>query len=1271
MKSTVRTDRPTPSRRRIRIGLLALLATLAALLLPLTVGTAAHAVTDPCGTGSNPIVCENSKPGTPMSDWFSPNAWGDIQGFSAQESVTPGSTIQFKIQSPVSYHVEIYRLGYYGGDGAREMSTAAQAAQTYPANYTTKVASCTSSATTGLVDCGSWPVTASWTVPSDAVSGLYIANFDQTDGNGLMPYPFVVRDDSSHSALVVQTSDETWQAYNMWGGQNLYQGNGPAPDGRAYQVSYNRPLDIGGDNGVYGSEYEMISWLEQNGYDASYVSGLDVSTNGSLLLNHKVFMSDGHDEYWNQAQYDNVLAARKAGVNEAFFSGNEVFWKTRLAPSVDSTNTPNRTLVCYKMTKLEFPTPDGVPDPSGAWTGTWMDPASAKYNQPYEPENALTGSLFQVNGYRSDAITVPGSYAKLRIWRNTSVASLTPAQTAVFPTGTLGYEWDSDVADASRPSGEIDLSSTTVDVENQTLREDWGNLYGNGNATHSLVEFRDPTSHALVFGSATVQWSWGLTNVPTTGTQTFTADARMQQATVNILADMGLQPVTLQSGLVAASASTDTVGPTATVTSPSGGSTVPALRPVTITGTAADNGGGVVARVEVSTDGGNTWNPATGLTSWSYSWTPTAQGSAQVQVRAEDDSANIGAVTTLSLTVGPQQCPCTVFPASAVPGTVNSGDGGAVELGVKFQTSSPGSITAVRFYKSTANTGTHTGNLWTASGQLLATGTFTNETASGWQQLNFASPVPVKPNTTYVASYFAPSGGYSYDGGYFSNQSAGLAPLTAPQSGGASGGNGVYHYGSTSAFPSTASNGSNYWVDVVLDTSTASTTPPSVTAQSPTSGATGVSITSPVSATFSESVDQSTLTFTVKDPKGSAVPGTAAVTSGNVATFTPSSQLALNTVYTASVQVSDLWGNAMTAPVTWTFTTSTTPPATNCPCALWPSTAVPGTPDTTADPNSLELGARFQAAEAGNVTGVTFYKGTGNTGTHTGSLWSSSGTLLATGTFTNETASGWQTLTFASPVAISANTTYVVSYHAPHGNYAADEGYFSGAHLAYPLTAPADASGAPNGVYTYGSTSAFPTGSSGSANYWVSPVFSPSGTSGVATRTAMAGAAAPLTAAAPGGLVLSAAPLSGSGKGAHPTGANRIVDATHPLTATLPATTDPATVDADISTTPSVGDWPDDDSYTAVVGYNPATHQVSLRPAGPLAYGVAYRITLTAADQHGHQVAVRSWLLSTGYPRPHLPHHAATGTVNFPKFARFADWTPGRLEPGLMLPMFV
>ncbi|MGW5430279.1 DUF4082 domain-containing protein [Streptomyces sp. NPDC004059] len=1189
--------------RRIRGARLAVVAALIWAVLPQAV--TAQAASDPCGTGSNPIVCENSKPGSPMSDWFAPNAYGDIKGFTTKESVQAGDTVQFKVQSPISYHIEIYRLGWYGGDGAREMSTATQAAVTYPANYATRPASCTTKSSTGLVDCGNWPVTATWTVPSTAVSGLYIANLTQTDGDGLMPYPFVVRNDSSTSDMVVQTSDQTWQAYNDYGGQDLYGGAGPAPDGRAYEVSYNRPLDIGGDNGIYGSEYMMLSWLERNGYDVSYLSGVDVSSaaGATLLKKHKVYLSSGHDEYWTQSQYSNVLAARKAGVREGFFSGNEVFWKTRLAPSIDGTNTADRTLVCYKMTKMAQN--NGVADPSGVWTGTWMDPTSTQYGQTYQPPNILTGSMFQVNGYRGDAITVPGSYGKNRIWRNTSIANLTAGQTATFPTGTLGYEWDSDLDNSTRPAGAIDVSSTTVDINDGKLRMDWGNIYGNGTATHNLVEFRDQDSGALVFGSGTVQWSWGLTNVPTSdpADTVVTEDSRMQQATVNILADMGIQPATRQSNLVAASASTDTTGPAVTVTSPASGVTVPALKPVTIKGTATDSGGGVVARVEVSTDGGTTWKAASGLASWSYSWTPTTPGSASIKVRAVDDSVNIGAVTTVPLTVGPQTCPCTIWPAAAVPGTVNGGDGGSVELGVKFRTTVTGSVTGVRFYKSPVNTGTHIGSLWTASGTRLATGTFTGETASGWQQLNFASPVPVKANTTYVASYFAPNGGYSYDGGYFNDGDAGLAPLTGLKSG-TDGGNGVYHYGSTSAFPSSQSSGSNYWVDVVLDTSTASTTPPTVSSTSPTSGATGVSITAPVSATFSSAVDADTLTFTLKGPDGSTVPGATTLPASNKATFTPSTELALNTTYTASVQASDLWGNAMADPVTWSFTTSSTPPAVTCPCTLWNPGTVPATTDMTGDPNSVELGTRFTSSADGWVTGVTFYKGTGNTGTHTGSLWSDGGTLLASGTFTNETASGWQTLTFATPVAITAGTAYVVSYHAPNGNYAVDGGYFTAAHQSYPLTATADTTAHHNGLYKYGTDSAFPNGSYGSANYWVGPVFTadnPSASLSTATASEVTGSSVTHTA-----------------------------DATSALVMALPDQAAPSSVKATVTILPGPRAAAARKLHvTAVTSYDRATHKVSVHLSAPLPDGTRFTVTVTARDKHRHPVKSHSWTLTS------------------------------------------
>src|SRR4029079_16663692 len=140
------------------------------------------------------------------------------------------------------------------------------------------------------------------------------------------------------------------------------------------------------------------------------------------------------------------------------------------------------------------------------------------------------------------------------------------------------------------------------------------------------------------------------------------------------------------------------------------------------------------------------------------------------------------------------------------------------------------------------------------------------------------------------------------------------------------------------------------------------------------------------------------------------------------------------------------------------------------------------------DASAVELGVRFQSSVAGTVSGIRFYKSSQDTGTHTGELWSSTGTLLATATFTNETASGWQTVTFSNPVAITTGTTYVASYHS-NGHYAHTGNYFTTARVNGPLTAPASN----NGVYTYGTGNLFPTSTFGATNYWVDVLFSPAG----------------------------------------------------------------------------------------------------------------------------------------------------------------------------------
>ena len=135
-------------------------------------------------------------------------------------SVNQGGTVQFKIKSTAkSYHIDILRMGYYQGNGARKIVSALKPSATLPQTQP----ACLNGATgTGLIDCGNWAVSASWAVPSDAVSGVYLAHLVRDDTGGASLIPFVVRNDASHSDMIFQTSDETWQAYNSYGGNSLY-----------------------------------------------------------------------------------------------------------------------------------------------------------------------------------------------------------------------------------------------------------------------------------------------------------------------------------------------------------------------------------------------------------------------------------------------------------------------------------------------------------------------------------------------------------------------------------------------------------------------------------------------------------------------------------------------------------------------------------------------------------------------------------------------------------------------------------------------------------------------------------------------------------------------------------------------------------------------------------------------------------------------------------------------------------------------------------------
>jgi hypothetical protein len=195
-------------------------------------------------------------------------------------------------------------------------------------------------------------------------------------------------------------------------------------------------------------------------------------------------------------------------------------------------------------------------------------------------------------------------------------------------------------------------------------------------------------------------------------------------------------------------------------------------------------------------------------------------GTSNFTVQVTDSSSPAQtAMRALSITiVASSGCPCTIWPGTAVPAVQDVGPDSAVELGVSFRSDVNGYITGIRFYKSAANTGTHVGNLWSSSGVLLASATFTGESASGWQQVNFTNPVAITANTVYVASYHVNTGHWSASWSYFASSGVDNAPLHAPANGSGGVPNGRYAYGSGSAFP-TSTNSANYWVDVVFNTS--------------------------------------------------------------------------------------------------------------------------------------------------------------------------------------------------------------------------------------------------------------------------------------------------------------------------------------------------------------------------------------------------------------------------------------------------------------------
>ena len=744
----------------------------------------------------------------------------------------------------------------------------------------------------------------------------------------------------------------------------------------------------------------------------------------------------------------------------------------------------------------------------------------------------------------------------------------------------------------------MELSSTTH-VAHQVL-QDHGRTYVTAPATHRLTLYRAP-SGALVFAAGTCQWAWGLDDhhPPHVGVRdpdlgpaaSGPPQVRIQQATANLLADMGCLPSSLQAGLVQPVPSTDVDPPMSVITAPAAGAAVPVGSLVTVTGTASDEVG-TVATVEVSTDGGTTWHRAAGTTAWSHVFMPTALGPVTVLSRAVDDSVNTETPGPgVTLTGAPRAYPASIWHESVTPGAPASNDGNPIEVGLRFRTAEDGFITGVRFYKGPGNTGTHVGHLWTTTGQRLAEVTFAAETESGWQQALFADPVAVGKDTTFVVSYFAPNGHYAGDTGYFAGGPYAVWPLRALADG-EDGPNGLFRYGS-SGFPTSTYGASNYWVDVVFDTDDARV--PTVIDRNPAPGLEAVALDATPQARFSEAMTGGSVELALVRSDAQEVPGeTTYDAPTRTATFTPDAPLDPLTTYAVRVlEAEDRAGNPIAAPDEWSFTT--TGDADQYPLTLWDTSA---TPVVAAENESqpVEVGLKFFADEDGHITAVRFYKGAGNDGAHVAHLWSIDGTLLGTATPAVESTTGWQQANFAEPIEVRAGQVYVASYHAPAGHYSADSRAFdtTGVDRGV-LHAPRRAQVGGNGVFRYGAPG-FPANTWNGANYWVDVVY-----------------VRPPDVAGPTVVDRSPAPELVS------------VALAAPVTVRFSESIDEATLELGL-TGPG-------GAVAAHVSYDAATLTATLAPAAPLAGATVYTASVSVSDRVGNPLAQPvSWGFTTVTP---------------------------------------
>jgi N,N-dimethylformamidase beta subunit-like protein len=491
-----------------------LLASLAAAASFVSCGGSTMGPVSSGSSGSNPIVEENKKAGDPSWKLTRAAKNHEIEGFASATSVNRGDTISFFVNTIDStYTLAIYRMGWYGGAGARLVSAPVTLNGIQQPNPTP-------AATTNLVECH-WESNHQVTVgnssdPTDWASGFYLAKLTAQTSGTQAYIVFVVRDDGRESDLLFNSSVNTYQAYNPWGGFSLYT----TP--RAFEVSFNRPYQTWyGSQDFLEFENNMVRFLEREGYDVTYCTDVDTHENGgNLIPAHKGFFLAGHGEYWTWQMRDNVEGARDKNVNVAFFGSNTSYWQVRYAPS-SITGDNDRTIICYKYdaTTLDPLALDGDPSNDHLITTQFRLPPVNR------PEDQMCGAMYNepigAGPVNADIIVTAASSW---VFQGANV------QNGTHLHGLLGSEVDELFANV--PAGVASIAhSPYPDLANgQTLYAD-------------MTVYTAP-SGSTVFDAGTKWWNWGLDSFTPGALHPDLTNPIAQQATINILKKFGALPGT-------------------------------------------------------------------------------------------------------------------------------------------------------------------------------------------------------------------------------------------------------------------------------------------------------------------------------------------------------------------------------------------------------------------------------------------------------------------------------------------------------------------------------------------------------------------------------------------------------------------------------------------------------------------------------------------------------------------------------------------------------